>query len=183
MVTRSLRIAVAASVILGGAGLALVFRHTGSNPATIPPASADLLLRDPAQSAAEELRDEASPARFSPSRSEVPQPGAASGTPSPTVVMPVRPEVPPPELPRSFPGGNTSSWGPPMMMGPPTAGPPPQSVRHKIIDGDTLASLAQRYLGSKDRYLEIFEANRDVLHSPDLLPIGVQLKIPPTQLP
>ena len=30
-----------------------------------------------------------------------------------------------------------------------------------------------------DRYLEIFELNRDVLASPDLLPIGRQLKIPP----
>jgi nucleoid-associated protein YgaU len=49
---------------------------------------------------------------------------------------------------------------------------------HKISDGDTLSSLAARYLGRADRYQEIYNANRDVLRSPDLLPIGKVLKIP-----
>jgi nucleoid-associated protein YgaU len=51
-------------------------------------------------------------------------------------------------------------------------------VRHRIVDGDTLPQLAQRYLGSAERQGEIFEANRGVLSSPDLLPIGAMLKIP-----
>jgi nucleoid-associated protein YgaU len=182
MIDRSIRISVAASVILGGAGLALLFRNAGSTPATILPESADLLLHDPAQSATKEFAN-GPPGRFNPARSTLPQFGAPSGGVSPTVVMPVRPEEPPPELPRAFPHGNPSNWGLPMMMMGPSAANPPQPVFHKIADGDTLASLAQRYLGSKDRYLEIFEANRDVLHSPDLLPIGVQLKIPPRELP
>jgi len=50
---------------------------------------------------------------------------------------------------------------------------------HKIQDGDTLSKLAARYLGSSDRCLEIYELNRGVLSNPDLLPIGVELKIPP----
>jgi hypothetical protein len=50
---------------------------------------------------------------------------------------------------------------------------------HLIVDGDTLSKLAASYLGSSERYLEIFNANRDVLKRPDLLPIGVSLKIPP----
>ncbi len=50
---------------------------------------------------------------------------------------------------------------------------------HRISDGDTLSKIAQRYLGGGDRYLEIFELNRDVLASPNLLPIGAVLKIPP----
>ena len=55
-----------------------------------------------------------------------------------------------------------------------------ESVRvHKVVDGDTLASLAQRYLGQADRAREIFEANRDVLPSPEALPIGAVLRIPP----
>ncbi len=51
---------------------------------------------------------------------------------------------------------------------------------HKIVDGDTLRDLAQRYLGSPDRAREIFELNRDVLNDPRLLPIGGELKIPPS---
>lgn len=50
---------------------------------------------------------------------------------------------------------------------------------HRISDGDTLIRLAERYLGRGDRYLEIYDCNRDVLSSPDLLPIGAVLKIPP----
>jgi len=49
---------------------------------------------------------------------------------------------------------------------------------HKIIDGDSLPALARRYLGRSDRFLEIYEANRHVLPSPDLLPIGAELTIP-----
>lgn len=51
--------------------------------------------------------------------------------------------------------------------------------RHVVVDGDTLSTLASRYLGRAEAYLEIFELNRDVLASPDLLPIGAVLKIPP----
>ena len=54
---------------------------------------------------------------------------------------------------------------------------------HLIADGDSLPGLAERYLGSADRYLELFEANRDVLGSPDVLPIGTKLVIPPVSTP
>ena len=50
---------------------------------------------------------------------------------------------------------------------------------HRIADGDTLAALAARYLGSSERLMEIYEANRDLLSDPDVLPIGVELRIPP----
>jgi nucleoid-associated protein YgaU len=52
-------------------------------------------------------------------------------------------------------------------------------ITHKIVDGDTLVSLAERYLANGQRYREIFELNRDVLKNPDLLPIGRVIKIPP----
>ena len=54
----------------------------------------------------------------------------------------------------------------------------PQIRVRVVVDGDSLRSLAKRYLGSSDRYLEIYEANRDVLKSPELLEIGMRLKIP-----
>ncbi len=50
--------------------------------------------------------------------------------------------------------------------------------RHEIVAGDTLELLAQRYFGDRDRQLEIYEANRDVLVHPRLLPIGVEISIP-----
>jgi nucleoid-associated protein YgaU len=49
---------------------------------------------------------------------------------------------------------------------------------HTIVDGDTLQSLSQQYLGRADRYLELFQYNRDVLRNPDVLPIGAELRIP-----
>lgn len=51
-------------------------------------------------------------------------------------------------------------------------------VKHKIGDGDTLTSLARRYLGDGSRFQEIFAANRDRLSSADVLPIGVEIEIP-----
>jgi phage tail protein X len=57
-----------------------------------------------------------------------------------------------------------------------TAGARPAS--HVIVDGDTLASLATRYLGDASRAHELFEANRDVLSDPDVLPIGRRLTLP-----
>ncbi len=49
---------------------------------------------------------------------------------------------------------------------------------HVVRNGDTLEKLAQRYLGSESRANEIYELNREQLSSPELLPIGVVLKLP-----
>lgn len=49
---------------------------------------------------------------------------------------------------------------------------------HVVVDGDSLPRLAGRYLDDPHRGDEIYRLNRDVLPSPDLLPIGVELKIP-----
>jgi hypothetical protein len=43
--------------------------------------------------------------------------------------------------------------------------------------------LAQHYLGAAARAGEIFDANRNILSNPELLPIGVELKIPPREQP
>jgi nucleoid-associated protein YgaU len=50
---------------------------------------------------------------------------------------------------------------------------------HRIVDGDSLRQLAAQYLADEARYLEIYEANRDILVRPDLLPLGQKLRIPP----
>ena len=49
---------------------------------------------------------------------------------------------------------------------------------HEVQRGDTLSSIAGKYLGSQVRFPEIFEANRDLLNSPNDLQIGMRLRIP-----
>ncbi len=49
---------------------------------------------------------------------------------------------------------------------------------HIVIDGDSLTKLADRYLDDASREREIFQLNREVLITPELLPIGVELQIP-----
>jgi phage tail protein X len=54
--------------------------------------------------------------------------------------------------------------------------------RHTVRDGDTLADLSRRYYGDDSFAAALFEANRGVLSSPDLLPIGAVLTIPAREL-
>ena len=59
----------------------------------------------------------------------------------------------------------------------------PQSLKsgvqyHRITQGDSLVQLAQKYLGNPDLAMRLFEANRDKLIAPDILPLGVDLVIP-----
>ena len=49
---------------------------------------------------------------------------------------------------------------------------------HVIQPGETLSALASRYLGSPARYREIYEANRNVLRSPDDVREGLSIVIP-----
>jgi hypothetical protein len=49
---------------------------------------------------------------------------------------------------------------------------------HVVVDGETLSSIAGKYLGSQTRYQEIFQANRDQLKSVNDLKIGMKLIIP-----
>lgn len=97
--------------------------------------------------------------------------------PSPLTVRPAsatfaRPDLaqlaPPPAMPRDFAATDASSAAPPL---------PPRTYR--LRDGDTLEWVAQRFLGGPERAGEIFEANRDTLARPDLLPVGVTIKLPP----
>lgn len=50
---------------------------------------------------------------------------------------------------------------------------------HEVQDGDTLESLAQRYLGDRARWREIFDVNREQIQQPELLPLATKLVIPP----
>lgn len=58
----------------------------------------------------------------------------------------------------------------------------PTGRTHIVVDGDSLEKLAERYFDDPTLGGEIYRINRDVLASPDLLPIGVELQIPDDHL-
>jgi len=47
-----------------------------------------------------------------------------------------------------------------------------------VRKGDTLSKISKRYYGSPNRWYKIYEANRDVLDNPDMLRLGMKLRIP-----
>lgn len=49
---------------------------------------------------------------------------------------------------------------------------------YEVKPGDTLSGIAAQLLGSANKYLELYEANKEVLSSPNDLKIGMKLKIP-----
>jgi len=188
-VDRGVKIVVASGVLAVGIATAMLFRHP-SQPARPPePNSHDKLLvlrrrtgppvapqATPDRLTAQtELSSEAQqPAGTN--RRLVPPAGPTSDSPS------MAPGEPPPRLAKNYPQllDRTASGADPLMRSQTPRAEPfvAGAGTHKIVDGDTLRALAERYLGDGDRYLEIYEANRDVLPSPEVLPIGVELTIP-----
>ena len=52
------------------------------------------------------------------------------------------------------------------------------ALRHTVRAGDTLFSLARRYYGDGDRFIDLYRANRPALKGPDALEPGTVLIIP-----
>lgn len=52
------------------------------------------------------------------------------------------------------------------------------SGTHEVVAGETLSSISLKYLGTNRRFLDVYEANRDVLRGPNDLVVGMKLKIP-----
>ena len=51
---------------------------------------------------------------------------------------------------------------------------------YQVKPGDTLSDIALKQLGQSSRYLDIYNANRDFMSSPDDLHIGMLLRLPST---
>ncbi len=96
--------------------------------------------------------------------------------PRPGVLSPLEKEAPIPSLAADYQSGadKITSYKPPIPSRRGSGG-----RVHRIIDGDSIEDIAERYLGDASRAQEIFELNQDILTSPTLLPIGASLKIPP----
>lgn len=56
--------------------------------------------------------------------------------------------------------------------------PPADDVFYTVQSGDTLSGVAAKTLGTTRKYEAIYEANRDVLATPNSLRIGMKLRIP-----
>ena len=141
-----------------------------SSPPPSTPAPPERLAKTPSM-----------PPRYNPFS----QPPSNSAAPNPPLTTPAfqpSPYAPPPYVPPA--AEHTGETPVPPGVAPAGRTPTPPQVQpapartHIIVDGDTLTDLAEMYLGSGRRYPEIFEANRDVLQHPDLLPIGARLRIP-----
>jgi LysM repeat protein len=62
----------------------------------------------------------------------------------------------------------------------PAPPPPPKPAEriHEVVAGESLSRIAQKYYGNGNKYMKIFEANRDILSNPDLIKPGQKLRIP-----
>ncbi len=177
------KVIAACLILLAGITVALLFRHGRPRSGlTSLEGSQQLVLKRQAKATLPLGSPSRRQAEFPPG----PDHRAASGRPAAaraTVLRPSSPNAPPPALARRYPGPPDAilpPWGARIELPAPgldSADDRPQV--HKIVDGDTLPRLAEEYLGSADRYLEIYEANREILQGPELLPIGVELRIPP----
>ena len=141
----------------------------------VPPRPASDYIASPPAAASLAIHSDASV----PAPADHPAPVTPVAQRPATVVKPLDMKQSPPPLAAKYPETDRpANSRPGDLIGPML---PAKEVRtHKIVDGDTLAALAQLYLGSAARAREIFDANRAVLSDPQLLPIGAELKIPPT---
>ncbi len=51
-----------------------------------------------------------------------------------------------------------------------------------VLEGESLSKIAEKVYGSVNKYLFLYEANRDQLDNPDFIKVGQILKIPPLPL-
>ncbi len=201
-----LRVVVAITVLVAGIACAALFRRDERNP---PPTAAEHLSEPAGstvevgpikpnhstqQSTRKQLGDSRSPFRYLPgpninaggfpagTHSTVPAPSPtersegseleAARPPSPRATVPI------PSMAPKFPGAGDLR---PNRVGdlPPTSASRCDRRTHRVTDGDTLETIAKRYLGSAEHAIAIREANSEVLPDPNVLPIGIELVIPP----
>lgn len=74
--------------------------------------------------------------------------------------------------PRSPASGNESA------AGPAAPAPAPSEKIYTVKSGDTLSSIAQSQMKSRNKWQELQKANEDVLHGSTNLKIGMKLRIP-----
>ncbi len=179
MMDPAVKIALALCVLMGGVCAALLFRSDSSQKEVAPAASVKkettlLHVRANKRPLGEH--------RHGVDQTAINLGESPNGVRPMIVVTPSDRQEPPPALSPKYPETEpppSVHWGMPMDRMMPVAAMADRAAQtHRVADGDTLESLAERYLGTSARADEILAANRESLSDPKLLPIGIELKIP-----
>lgn len=56
---------------------------------------------------------------------------------------------------------------------------PPRAQAYTVVAGDTLSKISKQFYGDANKYMRIFDANKDQLSDPDKIKVGQVLQIPP----
>jgi nucleoid-associated protein YgaU len=56
--------------------------------------------------------------------------------------------------------------------------PAPAEQKYTVVSGDSLSKIAKHFYGDANKYMKIFEANKDQLNDPNKIQIGQELVIP-----
>jgi hypothetical protein len=184
--TRGVQIALPVGIMLGGIALASAFRRPVA-PEALPLSGnrEAISFRQPVSPIPGKVILQTLPERVDQPYVETTVERLSPSSPSSLPGMPR--SYPGPEWPRSESLENGSASMPastPADSEPAETRPTRKrfsrpAQKHRIADGDTLSKIAQQYLGDAGRAPAIFEANRGTLSSPDILPIGAELVIPP----
>ncbi|MBK8557921.1 MAG: LysM peptidoglycan-binding domain-containing protein [Lewinellaceae bacterium] len=51
-------------------------------------------------------------------------------------------------------------------------------AKYTVVKGDTLGKISKHFYEEAGKYMQIFNANRDILSNPDLIQVGQVLTIP-----
>jgi hypothetical protein len=49
---------------------------------------------------------------------------------------------------------------------------------YTVVGGDTLSKIAKQFYGDANKYMKIFDANKDQLKDPNMIKVGQTLRIP-----
>lgn len=202
---RGVKIAAATSVLLCGMATAMLFRQEPPVPhrPTVSQDGERFVLRRFTQSESMAETQPVLDMRSQDDTQRPPLPAAVvvvershqatlASAPSQAPASPLASAAKPPALAKSFPRAHHEPavkrpaqrpMAPPSASLRPFRTPAAWLRKHTVVNGDTLPSLALRYLGSADRYREIYEANRPLLANPDILLLGVELTIPRREPP
>lgn len=171
---RDQKVGLAMGILLVGAVAAFFFRHDQTQIPTLPAL----------KTAAELDRQIATYDRAPYLQSDEPPPKPVVSTVAEAVTDPDFPEpldgaglVPDPIL-----DGDVAAMLEPSPAGPrPETMAPARPVEHLVQRGETLSSIAAKYLGNANRYDELYQANADQLRDPNDVHPGMTLRIPDKQ--
>ena len=54
----------------------------------------------------------------------------------------------------------------------------PEAQYYTVVKGDTLSKISKQHYGTPNKYNAIFEANKPMLKTPDLIYPGLMLRVP-----